>query len=107
MKKVKNLKVRIAALTLLASSVISLCGCELGTELAADEQYDIIENQNGDDNLTMGLTQVLDVPGEDFKLVTQYSCDDESKRQLFYRDMFAFFEEFQKRGCNVRKNDVK
>ena len=92
MKKVKNLKVRIAALTLLASSVISLCGCELGTELAADEQYDIIENQNGDDNLTMGLTQVLDVPGEDFQLVTQYSCDDASKRQWrITSDKFVYF----------------
>lgn len=91
MKKIKNLKIRVAALTLLATSMISLCACE-GKELAANEKYDIVTQQTGDNDLAMGLTQTLDVPGRNFKLVTEYACDDESKREWrITSDKFLYF----------------
>jgi len=91
MKKIKNLKVRACALALVATSMISLCGC-MGKELAADEKYDIVVEQTGDNDLSMGLTQTLDVPGRNFKLVTQYACDDASKREWrITSDKFLYF----------------
>lgn len=61
----------------LVSGISSLTGCDT-TELAPEEEYDVI----GDDEsgLENGLKQVLDVRGENFKLVAEYHCDDASRR---------------------------
>lgn len=79
MKNIKNLKARVGAFALAASTMFTLCSCE--HELAPSEDYDIVSTENGDDSLSMGLRQVLEVPGEDFKLITEYSCDNTSKRE--------------------------
>lgn len=83
MKKVKNLKLRLGALALATSSMFTLCSCsEIGRELAAQETYDIVQqSENNGSDLSTGLKQILNVDGHDFKLVTEYSCDDESKRE--------------------------
>lgn len=89
---IKNLKVRVGAMIIAASSMFSLCGCD-ETELAPEEEYDIvIQTQNGDNSLSMGLTQTLDVPGQEFKLITEYACDDTSKREWrVTSDKFLYF----------------
>jgi len=85
----KNLKVRLAALVLLATQTVTLVGCS-GRELAPQEDYDIVEQQ--EDKNFIGLTQIIDVPGRDFKLVTEYSCDDISKREWrVTSDKFLYF----------------
>ncbi len=60
-----------------AASALSifLAGCS-GSELApnANISYDMIDTSNSDD-LEKGITQVLDVPGEKFKLVINYQCE--------------------------------
>lgn len=85
----KNLKVRLAALTLLATQMVTLVGCS-SYELAPQEEYDIVQTQ--DDENFIGLTQIIDVPGRDFKLVTEYSCDDVSKRAWrVTSDKFLYF----------------
>lgn len=70
-------KIGVLSLTTLLLTT-TLTGCNY--ELASDEEYDIV-NSGQNDDLSSGLTQILDIPGEDFKLVTEYNCDDESKRE--------------------------
>ena len=52
-----------------------LSGC-IPSELAtnANISYDMLDTMD-DDVLENGITQVLDVPGEDFKLVVEYKCE--------------------------------
>ena len=50
-------------------------------ELAPQEEYDVVSTDNGVGNFSSGLRQDLEVPGQNFKLVTEYSCDDVSKRE--------------------------
>lgn len=54
---------------------ISLTGCS-ATELSTNNNvsYDTIDTTDTE-ALEEGITQVLDVPGEDFKLVVQYKCE--------------------------------
>ena len=88
--RIKNLKVRGIALVLATTSLFTLSSCD--KELAADEKYDIVQNDS-DESLTAGLEQVLDVPGQKFKLVTNYVCDDESKREWrITSDKFLYFD---------------
>ena len=90
MKKVKNLKIRVAALVLAASSMFSLVGCE-GKEMAPEEEYDVVI-QGDDDSLSKGLQQTLEVPGEKFKLITEYTCDNVSKREWrITSDKFLYY----------------
>lgn len=54
---------------------ISLAGCsEREVSTNANTSYDIIDTTDTD-ALEEGITQILDVPGEDFKLVVQYNCE--------------------------------
>lgn len=90
MNKVKNLKVRVAALVLAASSMFSLVGCE-GKEMAPEEEYDVVI-QGDDNSFSKGLIQTLDVPGHSFKLVTEYNCDSASKREWrITSDKFLYY----------------
>lgn len=61
-----------------AVALFSLAGCG-EREAAPVEDYDALSVDDGSE-LGAGLTQVLDVPGEEFKLVTEYSCDSASER---------------------------
>lgn len=58
----------------------TFAGC--GHELAPEEEYDIVQQNGGDnkDGFGAGLTQTLEVPGENFQLITEYSCDSAAKR---------------------------
>ncbi len=59
----------------------SFTGCAMH-EMAADEEYDIVGQTNNEDgiDISSGLHQSLEVPGEKFTLETDYSFDDTSKR---------------------------
>lgn len=97
MKKIKNLKVRATALSLLtAGSLFTLSGCN--RELAPAEEYDsLVESYDEEGTLFMGLPQLLDVPGEDFKLVTEYTCDSESSRAWrITSDKFLYLKVYTK-----------
>lgn len=79
----KRLSKKLAFLTL--SMMFTLTGySSCSHELAPEEEYDIVqtrgEGQN-EDGFSAGLTQELEVPEENFKLVTEYSCDPTSERE--------------------------
>lgn len=59
-------------------SLTSLTGCG-EKELAPAEEYDVIDTSLN--NFEQNLIHKIEVPGEDFKLVTQFTCDDSSKRE--------------------------
>ena len=81
MQKIKGLRVRSFTFALVASSALVLCGCT-EKELAPEEDYDVVSMNNNDDSqLGGGLQQILEVPDQKIKLVTEYSCDDTSKRE--------------------------
>ena len=91
MKKIKNLNLRLGALALVTSSMFTLCGC-IEAEMAPKEDYDIVEQVDSEDGLSTGLKQVIDVPGRDFKLVTEYSCDNAARREWrITSDKFLYF----------------
>lgn len=58
-----------------------LAGTSIGCshELAPEEEYDIVQ-QGGEDGFSE-LTQELEIPGETFRLITEYSCDPISERE--------------------------
>lgn len=94
MKNIKKIKVRVGALALAASTMLTLCSCE-EEGLAPSEEYDIVSTENGDDSLSMGLRQVLEVPGQKFKLVTEYSSDNTSKREWrITSDKFLYIQAY-------------
>jgi len=77
---VKKLKLKAAVFSLAFGSIVLMTGCD--QELAPDEDYDVLEQiDNKNNSLTSGLQQVLEVPGQNFKLITEYTCDDSSKRE--------------------------
>ena len=81
---------KLTGYSLGAAAIFTLTGCE--PEMAPSEDYDMVNMVNNDSNLDVGLTQVLDVPGEEFKLVTDYSCDSTSKRTWrVTSDKFLYF----------------
>lgn len=87
----KLLKARAAIIALAAGSVFTLTGCD--HELAADEDYDVVGQTNEESGFASGLTQELKVPGENFKLITNYFCDDSSKREWrITSDKFLYFD---------------
>lgn len=93
MKNIRNLKIRTTALALATSSMLTLSGCG-EYELSPSEDYDVVSKiENSDDSISMGLSQTLDVPGQNFKLVINYSCDDISKREWrVTSDKFLYIE---------------
>lgn len=81
---------KLTGYSLGAAALFMLSGCS-ERELAPTEDYDVV-NTDSNSDLSSGLTQVLDVPGEDFKLVTEYSCDSTSKRTWrVTSDKFLYF----------------
>lgn len=71
---------RLAFLSLsMMLATTTLSGC--GHELAPEEEYDMVQQGNNEDGFGAGLTQKLEVPGETFQLVTEYSCDPTSERE--------------------------
>lgn len=74
-----NLKVKKQLMALMLASAIGLSTSACGNkELGADNgSYDILKtvNNQSTDNVLSGVTQIVDVPGEDFKLKIMYSSD--------------------------------
>ena len=80
---------KLTGYSLGTAALFMLSGCE--KELAPIEDYDVV-NTDSNSDLSGGLTQVLDIPGEEFKLVTEYSCDSTSKRSWrVTSDKFLYF----------------
>ena len=99
--KIKNLKINkeVAAIVLAGTiALVGLTGCS-PKELAPKEEYDIINQtqENSDGLLKAGLIQTLDVPGESFKLITEYSCDSATKRSWrVTSDKFLYLKVYTK-----------
>ena len=73
--KGKSLLQKAGCLVVCGALVFSLTGCmskEVSTN--SDINYDIIDTTSTD-ALENGITQVIDVPGQTFKLVVNYQCE--------------------------------
>ncbi len=70
-------KIRATAFSLASIAALSLVGCD---EKTPSEDYDVI-SQNTNDGTFNTLTQELEVPNNNFKLITEYSVNDAAKRQ--------------------------
>ena len=69
----KKLLKKICCLTTLSTLSLTITGCddkEIGTN--SDISYDVIDTYN--DELENGITQEIDVPNENFKLIVDYEC---------------------------------
>ena len=72
-KKMKELAKK-GKLVLCAGLVaVCLTGCDMEVSTNANVTYDVIDTTN-EDLVNEGIQQVLNVPGEDFKLVINYRC---------------------------------
>lgn len=77
---IKKLKLKATAFTVGgALALASLGGC--GHKKAPMEAYDVLEQNVDAEGNVAGLPQVLEVPEEDFVLVTEYTCDDQADRK--------------------------
>lgn len=94
-ENVKNI-VEKGKIVLLAGSIaLGFGGCSREISTNANVQYDIIDTTN-DDLVNQGIQQIIDVPGEDFKLVINYRCilDDNARwtvtsDKLMYMDVYT------------------
>ena len=79
----KNLKLRKQLFALMLASSVGLsvtgCGEELGS---SNDSYDVLKTVNNEstDNVLSGVTQLIDVPGEEFKLKVIYSSNEKEWR---------------------------
>jgi hypothetical protein len=74
-EKTKNILKKAGCVLICGTMVFSLSGCmsrEVSTN--ANINYDIIDTTSTD-ALENGITQVIDVPGQSFKLVVDYQCE--------------------------------
>jgi len=76
----KNLKVKkkLMALMLASSMGLSATACSHGRELGANnDNYDVLKTVNDEskNNVISEVTQIVDVPGENFKLKVIYNSD--------------------------------
>lgn len=81
MKKLSIKKGNLRRVLALSGVILtaSLTGCmEKAVTEDATEIYDVIDSNDGEIEIA---PQVLDVPGEDFKLVVEYSLDPETAKQ--------------------------
>lgn len=78
-----KLRINRRILKMLAGTFVlaTLSGC-MPVELAPVEDYNVIDPSQVGDNelLSSGLTDRLVVPGEEFKLIVNYTCDSSAKR---------------------------
>lgn len=77
MKKKNNLlalKLKFCSLALSSAIATSLTGCATEMSTNGDVEYSTLD-QNDNDALENGVTQVIDVPNNDFNLVVNYKFD--------------------------------
>ncbi len=77
----KNLKLNKKILALAIASGLTLTGCA-SDELGADNsKYDMLSTvSDSSDDILSGITQTLDVNGEDFKLLVKYTTEEKEWR---------------------------
>ena len=71
----KRLVKKISAMGLVFVLAGTMSGC-MEHELAVQENYSTIRQNDYRNTISNGVENVLDVPGEEFKIVTQYKCSD-------------------------------
>ena len=94
----KNLNIRktFVALALAGAMVLSFTGCDAVVyNDSIEEVYDVIDSQG--ENVSI-LPQVLDVPGEDFKLVIEYSLDEDTSKKWTITDNKKLFTRVYTKG---------
>ena len=94
----KNLNIRktFVALALAGAMVLSFTGCDAVVyNDSIEEVYDVIDSQG--ENVSI-LPQVLDVPGEDFKLVIEYSLDEDASKKWTITDNKKLFTRVYTKG---------
>lgn len=73
--KTKNALKKVGAVVVVGAMVFTLTGCmEREVSTNANTSYDVIDTTSNE-ALENGITQVLEVPGESFKLVVNYQCE--------------------------------
>lgn len=94
----KNLNIRktFVALAVAGAMVLSFTGCDAVVyNDSIEEVYDVIDSQG--ENVSI-LPQVLDVPGEDFKLVIEYSLDEDAAKKWTITDNKKLFTRVYTKG---------
>lgn len=80
-EKNKNKLKKAGCAIVTGALILSLTGCDftVSREVStnANTNYDVIDTMS-EESLEKGITQVLDVPGQDFKLVVFYKCELEN-----------------------------
>jgi hypothetical protein len=71
---------KILSLSLISFVLMSFSGCTTSYELAPKEELDVMSRDENSDFLTAGLIQKLEIPGENFKLVTEYTGKSDSEK---------------------------
>jgi len=71
----KRLVKRVVGMGLMFVMAGTMSGC-MKYEVAVQENYSTISQTQVDNTISNGVENVLDVIGEDFKLVAQYKCGD-------------------------------
>ena len=91
-----NVRKKFVALALAGVMVLSFTGCDAVVyNDSIEEVYDVIDSQG--ENVSI-LPQVLDVPGEDFKLVIEYSLDEDSSKKWTITDNKKLFTRVYTQG---------
>jgi hypothetical protein len=66
---------KVGAVLVVGAMVFTLTGCmEREVSTNANTSYDVIDTTSNE-ALENGITQIIDVPGESFKLVVNYQCE--------------------------------
>ena len=74
-EKNKNLLKKAGCVLVVGAMVFTLTGCmEREVATNANTSYDVIDTTSNE-ALENGITQIIDVPGETFKLVINYQCE--------------------------------
>ena len=74
-ERTKGALKKVGAVLVVGAMVFTLTGCmEREVSTNANTSYDVIDTTSNE-ALEKGITQIIDVPGESFKLVVNYQCE--------------------------------
>ena len=74
-ERTKGALKKVGAVLVVGAMVFTLTGCmEREVSTNANTSYDVIDTTSNE-ALENGITQIIDVPGESFKLVVNYQCE--------------------------------
>lgn len=84
--KTRSLLNKVGCFVVTGALAFSLVGCSVEVATNANTTYDVIDTTSNE-ALENGITQVIDVPGENFKLVVNYQCElQEDERWIVTSD---------------------